>query len=895
MIRLGVGTAAVVLTSVLVPLAPANAALADVGPVAANGYPAYYEDASGLRLRLCDDPAQGCAMPELPNPNAPVSYPDNYAGENFFFAAATADASYEAALEAAYTTEGATPGEEILFSRIRIRLDGLQPGATYRITHPYGELDLEATPSTDPTPGEINYTDDQGCMAAPCGDFRSTLAGFVGDASATSMGFLTRAGFNPATAGAGTPIGDPLTPHAVQGSPFGTNFVRIEGPNAGGPGIDVSMQESFTIEGQTYGSVDPNRPSTPDLAALSDSGPSSTDNITNVTTPSFTGTAPANGRVDLLADGAVVGTTTASAQGTYDVSPGAALAAGTPRFQVVVPNPAYLATRDPNSPEYIPASDPNNPLYDPLLYPDPPAYDVTTPATLTSGTLYIRIDTALPVTVIGTPRPTNGTIDPTPTFVFSSAEAGTTFECSLTPSTETVERAPESCVSPLTYDDQARGTYTFRVRATDQAGNVGAPASHTWTIGTTVRAPSAPELDFVNPANASAEVFWFAPLDDGGSAITGYRVRVFEGTSTTVLRTVAVAGDLTDVLVTGLTNGTGYSFDVRAVNAVGSGPASARSDVVTPQAPLSAPSAPAISTATAGDASATVNWAVPSSDGGSPITGYEVQAHDAGTGAAVGSPQSAAGAATTSLRVTGLTNGTSYRFSVRAINAIGASPASALSNNVTPAVVVTVPGAPTIGTATAGDTNAVVRWTAPANTGGADITAYRIQVRTGTTVIRTVTGVPGTATSSTVTALTNGTAYNFRVQAVNSAGIGALSAASNTVTPQGTTTVTAPSAPGILPAAAGVAGGAVTATANWSPPTNTGGSPIANYQVRAQRMSGGVVVGTTLSALQPATARSLVMTLPVSGASYRFSVRARNGAVATWSAYSAQSNLVVGR
>lgn len=760
--RLGAGTTVAVLTALLVPLAPAQAALAGVGPVAANGYPSYYEDASGLRLRLCDDPAQGCTMSELPNPNLPMSWPDNYAGENFYYAAASADATYEAALEAAYTTEDATPGEEIIFSRIRIRLDGLVAGATYHITHPYGVLDLKAeADAKNPALGFINYTDDQGCVGAPCGDFRSTLSGFVGDSSATSMNFLTRPGFNPATAKAGDPIGNPVTPTAVTGSPFDTNFFKVEGPNAGGAGVDVMTQDSFTIEGQVFGSADPNRPSTPDLAAASDSGRSQTDNITNLATPSFTGTAAAGAQVDLLVDGAFAGTGVAAADGTYDVRPANPLTSANHAVKVSVQNPG-------------------------------PAVG----GTLESGVLNIKVDTVLPPATIGSPRPTNGTVDPTPTFVFSSTEAGSTFDCSLTPSTEAVERASEPCVSPLTYDDQAPGTYTFRVRATDQAGNVGSAAAYTWTIA-----------------------------------------------SATPTNTV--------------------------------------------------PSAPAIGTATAGDASATVSWSPPTSNGGSAVTGYQVQAYAAATGAPVGAARTAASTAT-SLNVTGLANGTSYKFTVRALNVNGASPESSFSNTVTPqaTVIAKVPSAPTIGTATAGNASATVTWTAPASDGGSPITSYSVQVRRGTTIVKTVTGVAATARSTTVTGLTNGTAYNFRVRAVNAVGNGTLSAASNSVTPKATTTATVPAKPAAPTATPGVAGGAITATAAWTAPAD-GGSPITGYIVRALRMSStGTVLATTTSAVQPATARKLQMTLPVTG-NYRFTVQAVN-AIGK-SPQSARSNLVAGR
>jgi predicted phage tail protein len=128
-----------------------------------------------------------------------------------------------------------------------------------------------------------------------------------------------------------------------------------------------------------------------------------------------------------------------------------------------------------------------------------------------------------------------------------------------------------------------------------------------------------------------------------------------------------------------LTNGTTYTFRVAAINAVGTGPMSAESNPVTPFAPA-APEAPTIGTATAGNGQATVSWTAPTSDGGSPITAYEVTPY---IGFAAQTPTTFNSTATTQT-ITMLTNGTTYRFRVRAINAVGFSGYSKVTNPVTP-------------------------------------------------------------------------------------------------------------------------------------------------------------------------------------------------------------------
>ncbi|HWH24306.1 MAG TPA: S8 family serine peptidase, partial [Candidatus Limnocylindria bacterium] len=163
-----------------------------------------------------------------------------------------------------------------------------------------------------------------------------------------------------------------------------------------------------------------------------------------------------------------------------------------------------------------------------------------------------------------------------------------------------------------------------------------------------------------------ATVKWRAPVVTGSSPISSYVV-----TSRPDGRQCTAAGALT-CEVTGLRNGIAYTFTVRARNAAGTGPASAASRKVTPRG---VPAAPTSVSARAGDQRATVSWVAPKSDGGSPISRYVVIA-------APGKKKCETSGL--SCTITGLTNGVRYSFTVRAINAIGASKPSDPSPAVVP-------------------------------------------------------------------------------------------------------------------------------------------------------------------------------------------------------------------
>ena len=347
--------------------------------------------------------------------------------------------------------------------------------------------------------------------------------------------------------------------------------------------------------------------------------------------------------------------------------------------------------------------------------------------------------------------------------------------------------------------------------------------------------------------NGTATVSW-TPGVTRVAPVTTWTVTAYVGTTATVAATATSTAATPASLVMPLPFGS-YTFDVRATNAVGTGPASART--TTPVTVTGPPTVPTAVSATAGDATATVTWTASTADPKHPVTNYEVQAIGGATPLPV---VTTADGATTTATVTGLANGTSYTFTVVAVNDLGKSAASAPSNAVTPAAppappapgggggggggvpappAPVAPGAPALGTVTAGNGEIDLVWTAPAQDGGSPVTGYVVTVYagTGSTVVTTATA---TGTSAAVTGLVNGTGYTVEVAAVNAAGTGAASARSALVTPS---TVPAKVA-GVT-----VKRGAASLAVRWAAAAD-GGSAITRYVVTAYVGKAGKAAAT---------------------------------------------------
>ena len=272
---------------------------------------------------------------------------------------------------------------------------------------------------------------------------------------------------------------------------------------------------------------------------------------------------------------------------------------------------------------------------------------------------------------------------------------------------------------------------------------------------------------------------------------------------------------------------------------------------VTTTSPPTVPGAPNIGAATAGNASATVTWSAPASNGGSAVTGYVVTPY---VGSAAQSTITVGNV--TSDIVTGLTNGDTYTFTVAATNVIGTGQPSGSSNSVTPAVppAPTVPGAPTIGTATAGNGSASVTFTAPASNGGSSVTGYTLTAIDSTNSVHGGQSNSGSTSPITVTGLTNGDTYIFTVAATNVIGTGTPSAASNSVAPQPNT---GPCSPGPSKNLSGCNfAGQSLAGANFA------GSNLVGANFSSANLAGANLRNTVLTGLTAGVAHAQVRTHP---------------------------------
>jgi hypothetical protein len=275
---------------------------------------------------------------------------------------------------------------------------------------------------------------------------------------------------------------------------------------------------------------------------------------------------------------------------------------------------------------------------------------------------------------------------------------------------------------------------------------------------------------------------------------------------------------------------------------------------VSPGAPSGVTASPLAATASTGNV--TVSWTAPLKNGGKPVSGYVVTPY---LGTVASTPRTFNSTATTQT-ITGLKTGKTYTFKVAAKNAIGTGARSAPSAPV----VVGAPTAPVV-SAISSSGKASVSWSLPSSN-GATITSYVVKTYLGSTLIgsKSLTCVQpcSPARSTSVSGLSNGKLYTFKVAAVNARGIGPAGSTAVTVSATGTK----PGTPTGVKAVAGVG----KATVSWVAPSN-GSATISGYVVTPFKNG---VAQTPRSFTSTATSQAISGL--TAGAPYTFKVAAKN-------------------
>lgn len=396
--------------------------------------------------------------------------------------------------------------------------------------------------------------------------------------------------------------------------------------------------------------------------------------------------------------------------------------------------------------------------------------------------------------------------------------------------------------SPIAVTGLTEGeSYIFKVEAANGQGYSLKSEFSTPAISLLTRTEPGQILDVVaTGGNMSATITFTEPSNDGGSAITGYKINAYLSMDSSPVSTQISINSTYNF--TGLTNGTYYYFTVSATNAIGDSIESPRSmDIIAG----TVPDAPTGVSAVSGISKATVSFTAPY-DGGSAISEYTVEARRSDTNALVNT----ATGIESPIEVTGLTNGVFYIFRVKAANFIGESLWSDYSSSVAPAALLGAPSAPN---AVAGARSATLNFNPPAVPSHTSILGYNVRVYNTANVEQVGLAVT-TNTSSrpiVVTGLTANSSYKFKIAARNTSGTGTFSAYTNTIT-------VLADVPGI-PTITNIETTYDTAVVSFNEPADNGGAAITGYTVNAYSAADNSPIGSASDTVSPITLSGLPM------------------------------------
>ncbi len=457
----------------------------------------------------------------------------------------------------------------------------------------------------------------------------------------------------------------------------------------------------------------------------------------------------------------------------------------------------------------------------------------------------------------------------------SSPITGYRIESSLTGNDPWSVRVANTTSTTYTHRDLSAGTTRhYRVRAITRAGH--SDWSNTARATTEVTVPSRPTGLRVTPSGLRGSgqllLTWSAPSDNGGSAITGYRIeRSPNGNTGWIILVPSTNSTTTTYLDTRLRPATTWFYRVSAVNSQGTGPPSSVRNAMTTAAPPGPPQN--VRARATGPKSILLAWDPPENDGGERVTGYGIQVQGPNDNSWIDLERNT-GTTTRTFTHTGLKPVTRYSYRVRAINRVGEGAWSPMPPAL-PATALThadFAGVPTGLTAQAVGTARIdLAWNAPRYTGGVSIIGYRIEASDdggGTwNIIRRNTNAR-TTTFSDVN-LRPATTRHYRVAAINLAGVGQFS---NTA--RATTEATLPGVPRRLSADAV---GTSQIGLSWQAPSDDGGARITGYRIEVSADGGRSWEDLVANTRTPATIYTHGGLEPASTRHYRVSAINRIG------------------
>jgi hypothetical protein len=334
-----------------------------------------------------------------------------------------------------------------------------------------------------------------------------------------------------------------------------------------------------------------------------------------------------------------------------------------------------------------------------------------------------------------------------------------------TTTTATITATPTNGGTNPTYQWKKNGTnitgansvtYTYTpsngdvitvVMTSNLAGVTGSPATSnaiTMTVNTPVVSVSINVLPSNTVSAGTSVTFTATPVNGGTTPVYQWKnkgTNIAGANSATYTYTPSNGDVVTVKMATSMANTTGS-------------PAFSNAITMTVNINATAPQAPTGLTGTFSGATASLLWTAPTNNGGSPVTGYNVDYK-----LVTATTWSTTTSTTTSKSITGLLPGQSYDYRVSAVNAIGAGPSMSI----------TAPSKPLNLIATPSNGKVVLNWTAPISDGGSPIVYYLMRHKLSSAVDwLSPVSIPVTSTTYTVTGLTNGTSYDFRVRAMAS-------------------------------------------------------------------------------------------------------------------------------